>query len=368
MIKKLFKHLTNILLATILVTAAVGVISTVYNHNLSFGEYQIVQVMSDSMSVETLHTKGIHKGDVKIIKKSNNYQIHDIIAFHYDDFILYHEIIDIVEDEYVTKGSANKLPEAKHITKNDIIGKQVNDCNLAFLLNPKTEIVAIAIIYIITMTHLILILKSVKTIDDVQPVSDSKEKIRKYKHHGKYLIFILLASTLGAYSMNVYAINPNNLFLSNNINYVAPINWINSDILDNNTYNVSTDFIKAMNKPESLEGKAFNDAWSYKNTIFGNYVGSMDKNISDDFDIMFGYNSGNIIIKKRSEDKYDLYITYEELNTYYGTVAPVYKTSYIKQDDQFYPVQSWVGKCNRNIYSITQLTTYSFDTESFSSF
>ena len=88
MIKKLFKHLTNILLATILVTAAVGVVSTVYNHNLSFGEYQIVQVMSDSMSVETLHTKGIHKGDVKIIKKSNNYQIHDIIAFHYDDFIL----------------------------------------------------------------------------------------------------------------------------------------------------------------------------------------------------------------------------------------------------------------------------------------
>ena len=29
----------------------------------------------------------------------------------------------------------------------------------------------------------------------------------------------------------------------------------------------------------------------------------MDKNVSDDFDIMFGYNSGNIIIKKRIKEK-----------------------------------------------------------------
>lgn len=149
-------------------------------------------------------------------------------------------------------------------------------------------------------------------------------------------------------------------------NFTFNSTWTDSDKLTEEAYESATDFEYAINNPDTPEGQAWKDAWSSKNTLGNSYVGSMDQNAGDSLDIVFDYEGANYIIKRKSQNEYYLYVTYEALNRPTGTVQPVYKTKYIRDESgNLVPVQSWVGRCNRNIYSVYQLTTYSFDTESF---
>lgn len=145
--------------------------------------------------------------------------------------------------------------------------------------------------------------------------------------------------------------------------------WTDSNKLTEDAYEVATDFEYAMNNPTSEEGQAWTAAWSSKNTLGNSYVGSMDKNAGDEISEVFHLENdpnASIIVKRKNNNEYYVYITYEQLNKATGTVQPVYKTKYVRNsNDELVPTQSWVGKCNRNIYSIYQTTTYSFNTESF---
>lgn len=145
--------------------------------------------------------------------------------------------------------------------------------------------------------------------------------------------------------------------------------WTDSNKLTEDAYEVATDFEYAMNNPESDEGQSWTAAWSSKNTIGNSYVGSMDKNAGDEISAVFHLENdpdASIIVKRKSNNEYYVYITYEKLNRPTGTVQPVYKTKYTRNSSgDLVPIQSWVGKCNRAVYSVYQLTTYSFNTESF---
>lgn len=143
--------------------------------------------------------------------------------------------------------------------------------------------------------------------------------------------------------------------------------WTNSNVLPENTYKSTLDFEYAINNPNTPEGQAWTKAWSEKNTLGNSYVGSMDNRSDDDLDVVFNYEDANIIIKRRNNNEYDIYITYEALNRATGTVQPVYRTKFVRNTSTnvYEPTQSWVGRCNRNTYSVLQLGTYGFDTESF---
>lgn len=150
--------------------------------------------------------------------------------------------------------------------------------------------------------------------------------------------------------------------------FIFRATWTNSDVLPDPAYNAANEFAYAVNNPNTPEGKAWTDAWKLKHNGSGGnqYVGSMgNRGAGDDFAVMFS-DKGNYIAVRHDANSYSLYVTYETLNSPIGTVQPVYKTLFTKNADGTYsPSQSWVGRCNRNIYYITQATTYAFDTESF---
>lgn len=147
--------------------------------------------------------------------------------------------------------------------------------------------------------------------------------------------------------------------------------WIKSDVLEEEkpeAYEAATEFEEAINNPTSDEGSAWTEAWKSKHSSLGGnqYVGSMDRNAGEYIDLIFDDNANYIITTVPNSNEYFLYVTYEKLNTPFGTVQPVYKTQYQLQSDGTYrPIESWIGKCNRNIYSIFQITTFAFDTTSF---
>lgn len=71
----------------------------------------------------------INKGDVVIIEKVDNYnklKKGDVIAFHYNNVMIVHRIINIVEDRndmyFYTKGDANEEDDNFAIKKNMIVG------------------------------------------------------------------------------------------------------------------------------------------------------------------------------------------------------------------------------------------------------
>ena len=52
----------------------------------------------------------------------------DIITFKYDNTLISHRVNNIVNNLYETKGDANNTVDAKKITYNDIVGKDMNFC------------------------------------------------------------------------------------------------------------------------------------------------------------------------------------------------------------------------------------------------
>ena len=71
----------------------------------------------------------INKGDVVIIEKIDNYnklKKGDVIAFRYNNVMIVHRIVNIVEDRndmyFYTKGDANEEDDNFAIKKNMIVG------------------------------------------------------------------------------------------------------------------------------------------------------------------------------------------------------------------------------------------------------
>jgi signal peptidase len=65
-----------------------------------------------------------YRGDVVIVKKENNYQQGDIIAFLVDSEIYVHRIVAAGE-QYRTKGDRNVAPDLFLVERQNILGKVV---------------------------------------------------------------------------------------------------------------------------------------------------------------------------------------------------------------------------------------------------
>ena len=87
--------------------------------------------------------------DTIIIKKSDDYQLNDIVTYQNDNEYVTHRIISITENEIITKGDANNI-EDDPITKDQIVGKLIYKFHIfgyiSYLLSkPYTWILLLAI-------------------------------------------------------------------------------------------------------------------------------------------------------------------------------------------------------------------------------
>ncbi len=157
--------------------------------------------------------------------------------------------------------------------------------------------------------------------------------------------------------------------------------WIDSNVLDEDTYQYSEDFTDALNgldDPNSVQGQALADAIEErKNTggiLFYNddEVGNMDANsgISENLKKVLNVKDDcSYIIKFNSDGSYELYVTYVDLSSksYSSTIEPVYKTVYKKNDNgEYKAVQSYKGTSTVVRYSSGYFTwSKSFSTDDF---
>lgn len=112
--------------------------------------FSVVQVLSPSMT-----NSGINVGDYYLIENKDNYYVGDVIAFHRNNEIWFHEIINLTEDGYVTKGSSNINPDSGVVLKKEIVGVKISN-SIEVLKNTSFIISCIMLIYVFSMGSLIL--------------------------------------------------------------------------------------------------------------------------------------------------------------------------------------------------------------------
>ena len=125
------------------------IINILSHFNISFFGFRIYRIASGSMEPY------LKVNDIIIIKKSNNYKVNDIITYKTDKEYITHRIVEINDDEIVTKGDYNNT-EDKPIKKTDIIGKLFYKFKYFgficyFFSKPKTLILAFIIGIVITI-------------------------------------------------------------------------------------------------------------------------------------------------------------------------------------------------------------------------
>jgi signal peptidase len=66
----------------------------------------------------------IHVGSV-VFTRPNTYNIGDIITFNRGTITVTHRLVGEKNNQYITKGDANKIADPEPVNKNDVIGKDV---------------------------------------------------------------------------------------------------------------------------------------------------------------------------------------------------------------------------------------------------
>lgn len=165
-------------------------------------------------------------------------------------------------------------------------------------------------------------------------------------------ITVSLGHASWQYSGNVNTLDNINV----NINAFT-FDWVDSDVLDEKTYEYSSEFpdaLNGLNDSDSVEGQALKKAIESKRSG-ADWVGNMDNkstvitNLDKVLDVT---DDCKYIIKIKSDGSYELYVTYESLNqSLYTRFGPVYKTVYQKDENGVYKaVQSYKGTATITYY------------------
>ena len=123
-VEKFFKYLFNLIIVFLVIIAIILMYTLFQIHVLNkdyiniFG-YSFFQVETGSM-VPTIQID-----DIVIVKITDKIGKDDIIAFKQDNNIITHRIIEINDDQIVTKGDANNAIDEK-ISSTQVVGKVVH--------------------------------------------------------------------------------------------------------------------------------------------------------------------------------------------------------------------------------------------------
>ena len=125
--KKAIDKILNILLDIVIFIVFVGFVIAIYSFvqvkilNKPYGNYfgyTYFQILTGSMEKE------IKVDDIVVVKIGNDVKENDIVSYRNEDVIVTHRIVEIKDDEIVTKGDANNANDDP-IKKENVIGKVV---------------------------------------------------------------------------------------------------------------------------------------------------------------------------------------------------------------------------------------------------
>lgn len=118
---KIIKRVVLILLVIILAINLYSIFSSkiLKKDLVSIFGYSNLKIISGSMEPK------IQIGDMIIIKKSNTYEVNDIVTYREEDYFVTHRIVEIDENGITTKGDNNNKVDNDTITNEDIVGKVV---------------------------------------------------------------------------------------------------------------------------------------------------------------------------------------------------------------------------------------------------
>ncbi len=166
--------------------------------------YTLVHVQSGSM-----RSSGIEIGDVRLIKRFREYKVGDIIAFHKDGSIYFHKIVDENENGFVTKGTSNSNIDSGYVVSKDIIGKQITEMNMNWLISPQFRIGLILTMYLIITSYLIYYLYNLLFKEEKLFVED------------KFYLIIISLIGFTSFLLPVFA-SPNNITgVESKVEYLA---------------------------------------------------------------------------------------------------------------------------------------------------
>jgi signal peptidase I len=157
--------------------------------------YSSVTIRSPSMK-----KSGFNIGDRALIKSESSYKIGDIIAFFETDSpdkpITFHEIIDVTDGKFQTKGSSNNSPDTNLVPPDKVIGRYIAGKNspiLQFLLS------SLGMVSIVSIPAFFAIIMAVMNIHDALKIirfnnqeKDTKNKRRIKKWRSEANLSILL--------------------------------------------------------------------------------------------------------------------------------------------------------------------------------
>ncbi len=151
MLKKVLKTIVDILTLLVFLVLVLIIYSKVKmmfkgENYFDFFGYSIFNVATGSMEPV------INQNDVIVVKKSDKYEVNDIITFKSDTAYITHRIIAANDGNYVTKGDANNAKDVA-ITEDKIIGKVIKISSKAGIWH---KVLTTPTILILIFTTLIL--------------------------------------------------------------------------------------------------------------------------------------------------------------------------------------------------------------------
>lgn len=139
------KILKIILILIFVVFFSVSIFHKIVSNTLitKIGKYSVLKVLSGSMEPDIL------VGDIIIIEKCQSYEVNDIVTFNVENqYLVTHRIIEIQENNYVTKGDNNNTIDSEKVTLENIDGKVIYNSKLLKLLD-KYKLILIIILLIL---------------------------------------------------------------------------------------------------------------------------------------------------------------------------------------------------------------------------
>jgi len=112
------QKIKNIILDIVIVLLVCFIAFEIFNKNkpIKIFNHYVFYIMSGSMEPE------LKVGDYIIVKNTDEYDVGDIITYQLNESYITHRVIQINDDEVITKGDANDL-EDQPIKKSQILGK-----------------------------------------------------------------------------------------------------------------------------------------------------------------------------------------------------------------------------------------------------
>lgn len=129
--KSTASRVIGIILDVILILMALYIVGTLYLRNTTGNPHASIFGVTTHFVATGSMEPNIHEGDIIIVKKSEAYELGDVITYIREDGLsITHRIISVELDGYIVKGDANPEQDRGVVKDEQIVGKVIWKCSL----------------------------------------------------------------------------------------------------------------------------------------------------------------------------------------------------------------------------------------------